>query len=106
MATEFWVKRFVTVLTGAFIIICSGQIIQGHTVGNSIMHGGIWSPLTACLFTVSRYFQARNGQHCAICKDTPEMQGGRRGDSDTRETRHGASNSMGRLLGKAYFNDH
>ena len=80
MGTTFWIKRFFTVLVGAFIIICGAQMLKGHDLSYSLTQGGIWGMLTAAVFTIARYFQSRRGQHCAICKDTPEMRGAGKGD--------------------------
>ena len=74
MSIGFWLKRFFTVLVGAFAVICAAQLLKGHDVDYSAMQGAIWGALSALIFTVARFFQARRGQHCAICKDTPEMQ--------------------------------
>ncbi len=81
MSTGFWVKRFLTVLVGAFVIICAAQLLKGHDVAYSVSQAAIWSTLSALVFTAARFFQARRGQHCAICKDTPEMQQGRNGEA-------------------------
>lgn len=35
--------------------------------------GLIWAFISSALFTIARFFQARRGEHSAICKDTPEM---------------------------------
>lgn len=80
MSTGFWVKRFLTVLVGAFAIICVAQLLKGHGLAYSATQGAIWGTLSAAIFTVARFFQAKRGQHCAICKDTPEMQQDRRGE--------------------------
>jgi hypothetical protein len=74
MSTVFWFKRFVTILAAAFIVITSAQLSKGHDLGFSMNQGAIWGGISAAVFTVARYFQARRKQHCAICKDTPEMQ--------------------------------
>ena len=79
MGTEFWVKRFMTVLAGAFVIICGAQMLKGHDLTDSLTHGAIWSVITATVFTAARLFQSSRGEHCAICKDTPEMQASNRG---------------------------
>ena len=73
MGTGFWIKRFLTVLAGAFAIICAAQLLRGHGLAYSATQGAIWSVISATVFTVARFFQARRGQHCAICNDTPEM---------------------------------
>jgi hypothetical protein len=74
LSTGFWIKRFLTVLLGAFAIICGAQLLRGHDVAYSPTQAAIWSTLSALTFTISRFFQARRGQCCAICKDTPDAQ--------------------------------
>ena len=73
MGTHFWIKRFLVVLAGAFVVIAAAQLLKGHSVSYSAAQAGIWGVVSALVFTVARFFQARRGQHCAICKDTPEM---------------------------------
>ncbi|WP_308365087.1 MULTISPECIES: hypothetical protein [unclassified Microbulbifer] len=73
MGTAFWVRRFFTVLAGAFVIIFGVQMLKGYDLSYSLVQAAIWGPLSAIVFIFSRFFQARRGQHCAICKDTPEM---------------------------------
>ena len=74
MGTTFWIKRFLTVLVGAFVIIGAAQMLKGHGLSYSVSQAAIWGTITATVFTVARLYQSRKGQHCAICKDTPEMQ--------------------------------
>jgi hypothetical protein len=73
MGSGFWVKRFVTVLLGASLIIGVAQLLRGRDLTRALAEGAEWGLLAATVFTTSRYFQSRKGQHCAICKDTPEM---------------------------------
>jgi len=74
MSTAFWIKRFFTVLAIAFAIIAIGQLLKGRDAGVATLQAAIWASISATIFTVARFFQARRGVHCAICKDTPEMQ--------------------------------
>ncbi len=74
MSVKFWIKRFLVVLSGAFVLISAVQFLKGHDLNDALTEGVIWGLVTSTVFTVARYFQARRGQHCAICKDTPEMQ--------------------------------
>jgi hypothetical protein len=74
MGTAFWIKRFLTVLVGAFVIICVAQMLKGHDFYYAATQGAIWGVITATVFTVARLYQSSKAQHCAICKDTPEMQ--------------------------------
>ena len=73
MGTTFWIKRFFTVLMGAFVIIGVVQMLKGHDLPHSVTEAAIWGVIAATVFTVSRLYQSHRGQHCAICKDTPEM---------------------------------
>jgi len=74
MGAAFWIKRFFTVLLGAFAFICAAQLLKGHDFTYASTQGAIWGLIAAAVFTVARIYQSRRGQHCAICKDTPEMQ--------------------------------
>lgn len=73
MGYTFWLKRFITILIGAFIVITGAQYLKNNDLSYALLQGMIWGPITAIIFTTSRFFQARRGQHCALCKDTPEM---------------------------------
>lgn len=74
MGMFFWVKRYLTVLAGAFVVISVAQLLKGNAWPYALTEGAIWGLASSTVFTVGRYFQARRGQHCALCKDTPEMQ--------------------------------
>ncbi|GAB3012095.1 hypothetical protein [Bowmanella dokdonensis] len=82
MGIAFWIKRFFVVLFGAFVVIGGVQMLKNHDFDYAITQAAIWAPLTAAVFTLSRFVQARRGQHCALCKDTPEMR-----DADIHEPR-------------------
>jgi len=73
MGITFWIKRFFTVLMGAFVVIGVVQMLKGHDVPYSVTQAAIWSVAAATVFTVGRLYQSHRGRHCAICKDTPEM---------------------------------
>lgn len=74
MGKKFWVKRFLSVLAGAFIIIGVAQMFKGHDFTYAVTQAAIWGIITASVFTVGRLYQSRRGQQCALCKDTPKMQ--------------------------------
>lgn len=73
MGYTFWLKRFITILIGAFIVITGAQYLKNNDLSYALFQGAIWAPITSIIFTVSRFYQAMRGQHCALCKDTPEM---------------------------------
>lgn len=83
MSIMFWIKRFLIVFACASSIIFAAQMIKGHRLAYSVMQGVVWGSIAAVIFTGARIFQSRNGQHCAICRDTPEMRRtNRNNDSD------------------------
>lgn len=74
MGTAFWIRRFFVALAVAFVVISASHLVRGRSLEYAATEGGLWSAISAAVFTVGRFFQARRGQHCAICRDTPEMQ--------------------------------
>jgi len=73
MGTAFWIKRYLVVLAGAFAIICAAQLLKGHDLEYSATQGAIWGVISATIFIAVRIHKSRKKQHCALCRDTPEM---------------------------------
>ena len=82
MSAKFWFKRFLTVLIGAFLVIGSAQMIKTHDLRYALIQALTWGIASAVVFTGARLYQSKRGQHCAICRDTPEMQPGKHDGSD------------------------
>ena len=74
MGRLFWIRRFLIVLAFTFAIILGAQLLKGHTLEFSLAHAGSWAVIATSIFIAGRYYRASKGQHCALCKDTPEMQ--------------------------------
>jgi hypothetical protein len=74
MGTTFWIRRYVLVLVGTFVVIAGAQVLRGRALEASIIHGLIWSVVSASIFVGARIYQSRKGQHCAICNDIPVNQ--------------------------------
>lgn len=72
MGTAFWIRRFLLVFAGSFVVIAATQLLKGHEVGFATSQALGWAAVAAAIFTISRIYQSRRGQHCAVCKDTPE----------------------------------
>ena len=75
MGTAFWIRRFVTVFVGAFGLIAASHLVRGRGLEYALVEAGLWAPITACVFTAARLYQSRRGQHCSVCRDTPESRG-------------------------------
>lgn len=75
MGMVFWIKRFLVVLVGAFIIIGAAQLLKGHTPDYALREAVIWGVITASVFIAALYYRLRRGQYCAVCQHTPEQPG-------------------------------
>lgn len=73
MSRAFWTRRFLTVFAGAFAVIAAAELLKGRGIEDAASHAALWAVAAAAVFTASRLYQSRRGQHCAICKDAPEM---------------------------------
>ena len=75
MGTVFWLRRFTTVFALAFLVISASQwLLRGRTPADAALQGVIWAAIAATLFTATRIYKSRRGEHCALCRDTPELQ--------------------------------
>ncbi len=74
MGIAFWVRRFVVVFAGAFVVIATAQGLKGHPKAQAAGVGLVWAAVSATVFVASRIVQSRRGQHCELCRDTPQMQ--------------------------------
>jgi hypothetical protein len=73
VGTAYWIRRFLVVLGGAFIVIVASHLVRARGMECALVHGALWALITATVFTGGRFVQARRGQHCAVCRDTPEL---------------------------------
>jgi hypothetical protein len=73
MGKLFWIRRFLLVFSLALVVIAGAQLLKGRGLRYSSSHGLVWATITATTFTAARIYQSRRKQHCAICRDTPEM---------------------------------
>jgi hypothetical protein len=73
MGAVFWIRRCILVFAGAFVVIASAQWLKGHALADAAVQGVLWAAVSAKVFTGARIIQSRQGRHCALCRDTPEM---------------------------------
>lgn len=73
MGKAFWIRRFLVVWGLAFVVVALSQILKGREPIYAVTEGGRWGLLSAAVFVTARVWQSRRKQHCAICRDTPEM---------------------------------
>ena len=73
MKPSFWIKRFLVVYCGAFVVLLVVGLIKGRSFDRVASECAFWAGVTASVFVVARFYQSKQGQHCALCRDTPEM---------------------------------
>lgn len=74
MGILFWIRRFLLVFAIAFSVIMGAHLLRGHELSVSLSESFLWAMISANIFTATRIRQSRQGRHCALCRDTPEMQ--------------------------------
>jgi len=72
MGRMFWIKRFLIVALVATAILTAVELLKGHELVQAVLFGLGWGVLASAVFTVTRIYRSRKGQHCAICNDIPE----------------------------------
>ena len=68
----FWARRFLIVAVLATIIILGAKLTRGFALDEVLTESFLWGLLSATVFTGTRYYNARRGVACAMCRDTPE----------------------------------
>ena len=72
MGRLFWIKRFLVVALAAIAALTVVELLKGHELIQAVSFGLGWGVVASALFTVTRIYRSRKGQHCAICNDIPE----------------------------------
>ncbi len=71
MGLRFWIKRFLTVYAGAFLLLALSEHLKGHHGRTAWDFSALWALISASVFIAARLYHARRGRACAICNDTP-----------------------------------
>jgi hypothetical protein len=69
---QFWIKRYLSVSGIAFIMLMAAALLRGRAVEEALSASFVWALLSSAIHTGWRYYQARKGVACALCKDTVE----------------------------------
>ena len=68
-SNQFWVRRFLWVTGIAFMILMGAALLRGRTVDAALTESFVWALISSAIFTAARYYKARQGQACALCRD-------------------------------------
>jgi hypothetical protein len=69
---QFWVRRFLWIAGIAFMILMTAALLRGRSAETALTESFVWALVSSAVFTGWRYYQAREGVPCALCKDTVE----------------------------------
>ncbi len=76
MKLSFWIRRFLVVCLGAFAVLFAVALLRGRSAATAATESAIWSLVATIIFITTRVIRSRRGQHCELCRDTPELAGG------------------------------
>lgn len=68
----FWIKRYFWMTGIVFVILLAAALLRGRAMEAALSESSVWALVSAGVFTGWRYYQARKGVACALCKDTVE----------------------------------
>jgi hypothetical protein len=71
-STQFWVRRFLWATAIVCMILIAAALLRGRSLDTAMPESFTWALVAGAIFTGSRYYQARKGIACALCKDTVE----------------------------------
>lgn len=69
MNTKFWILRFASVLSGAFLVIFIAQYLKSDNTYYALTQASIWGPATAIIYTVVLFFKLKRNPSCALKQD-------------------------------------
>ena len=69
---EFWVKRFLWMTGIVFMILMAASLLRGRVMETALPESFMWALISSAVFTGWRYYNARKGVACAMCRDTLE----------------------------------
>jgi hypothetical protein len=73
MKPTFWIKRFLTVYAGIFVVLLAVYILRGRPSRQAVLESALWSLIASGIFIVNRLIRSHKGQACELCRDTPEF---------------------------------
>jgi uncharacterized membrane protein len=71
-STAFWIGRFCWMVGIVFTILLIVSLLRGRAAPTALAESLLWALISSAVFTGSRYYQARKGVACALCRDTIE----------------------------------
>ena len=72
MPVSFWIRRFLVVFAGAFILLFAVYAVKGRKLPRAAGDAAVWAGAAATLFIATRLYHSSKGRQCELCRDMPE----------------------------------
>lgn len=69
---QFWVRRYLWTTGIVFMILMAVSLLRGREMERALSESFIWALISAAAFTARRYYLARKGATCALCRETAD----------------------------------
>jgi hypothetical protein len=71
MPRSFWIKRFLTVVSGVFLVLLAVGQLKDRPGRQAVTESAGWAGISSTIFLATRVYYSRRGQPCELCGDTP-----------------------------------
>ena len=75
MPLSFWIKRFLAVFSGVFLVLLAVGLLKDRPLRQAVAESALWAAISTTIFIATRVYYSRRGQHCELCGDTPGLDG-------------------------------
>jgi hypothetical protein len=72
MPISFWIKRFLVMFTGVFVILLAVALLRDRAMARAVSESALWAGIATAVFIASRIYHLRRGRHCELCGDSPD----------------------------------
>jgi hypothetical protein len=67
-----WVRHFLMALGASTVFLLAVYVMRGMDLDRAIREAAMWGLIAASIFIGGRYYNAKRGKACALCRDTAE----------------------------------
>ena len=65
------IRWYLAVVAIAFPVLAAAHLLRDRPLDYALREAALWSAITAAVYVASRLYNARRGQHCALCVEAP-----------------------------------
>ena len=71
MPIKKWTIQYLIALPALCALFAGVQYLKGHTVGDALEFGLLWSVISVTIFALRRAYNFRQNIACQMCNDLP-----------------------------------